>query len=220
MTPYYLLRLLASILISWLCLSSAVAAPADKPGNMRASLQELATLLQQKNLALLQDRQHIETIASHYLQNDDISEADFNWLKQIAADYRMPPQQRGDQTFFRDLLLRVDAVPTSLALAQAVMESGLRIGDDHNPFGRHSGKRHETKRFASLQAAIDDYLKQLNTGKDYQNFRQQRAQLRNKNRKLHGEALAAALSVYSDRRTVYTDKLKTVIAIHQLAQLD
>lgn len=192
------------------------------------SVANLVRLIDQHNQSLLQDRKHIEDIARHYLQNDDISETDFNWLKNTAADYQMEPQQRGDQTFFKDLLLRVDIVPASLALAQAMLESGAGAApltrQSNNPFGILCGKdcpgKHDLKTFAGQQEAVAYYARLLNTAKAYQPFRELRAQARSKNQKLRGEQLANGLGKYSTQGKTYIQKVKTTITANHLAKLD
>lgn len=187
----------------------------------------LLALIKQHNAQLLKDRQHIEDIAQHYLQNDDISEADFNWLKNTAADYQMEPRQRGDQTFFKDLLVRVDVVPPSLVLAQALLESGTDASrrQGNNFFGIRctadcgQGKR-DLMAFATPDAAVAYYFKLLNTAKPYQPFRELRAQARSKQQKLRGNQLANGLGKYSPQGKLYIQKIKTTISNNQLAKLD
>ena len=175
-------------------------------------LKTLLPLIQRQNTQLLKDRQHIEAIAQHYLQNDDISEADFNWLKQTAADYQMEPRQRGDKTFFHDLLVRVDVVPASLVLAQALLESGL--SSPTNPFGLTD------KNFDSSDAAVAYYFRLLNTDKAYQPFRELRQQTRRKSQKLRGTPLAEGMGRYTPLGKRYIQKIKTTISVNQLAKLD
>lgn len=192
-------------------------------------IQSLNHTLQQHNQQLLKQRSRIQTIAQRYLHNDDISEADFNWLKNITNDYQLIPQQRGDQAYFQALLRRVDVVPPSLAIAQAIIETGwgeaASTAKANNPFGlqcgHHCRQHHRNLRqFPSQQAAVAYYVKLLNTAKAYEPFRQLRAQARLKNKKLRGEPLASGLIKYSTQGHRYISKIQETIKINQLEKLD
>lgn len=186
-------------------------------------IRTLNQSLQQQNQQLTKDRGRIKAIAQHYLHNDDISEADFNWLKEITSAYQLEPHQRGDQAYFKALLLRVDTVPASLAIAQAIIESGWGEASStakaHNPFGLQSGHR-QLKNFPSQQAAVAYYVKLLNTSQAYEPFRKLRAQARSNNKKLQGEHLANGLTKYSTQGHAYIKKVQNTININQLAKLD
>ncbi len=186
-------------------------------------IQTLNSALRQQNQQLEKDRARIQRIAQRYLHNDDISESDFNWLKETTRDYQLEPQQRGDQAYFHALLQRVDSVPASLAIAQAIIETGWGEASStakaHNPFGLLSGHRN-LMQFPNQQAAVAYYVRLLNTAKPYEPFRKLRAQARSKNKNLHGEQLANGLIKYSTQGQSYIHKVQHTIQINHLAKLD
>ncbi|PTQ89695.1 glucosaminidase domain-containing protein [Agitococcus lubricus] len=158
------------------------------------------------NQQILHQRQRITVIAQRYLNEDDISESDFNWLKKMADDYQLAPQQRGDKLFFETLLSRVDYLPTSVIVAQALMESGLSSYKISNPFGIPCSARCT----ARLSDALQDYAKRLNTSDEYQTFRQLRLTIRQ-----HGKVSTAqfvnSLNRHPNPISPYHQRLKTII---------
>lgn len=153
-------------------------------------------------------------------------------LNAIAAEYRTDPERT-------DLLLRkVDAVPPSLALAQAAIESGwgtsrfviegnAAFGQwttaDQNgivPLGRDEGKTHKIKSFGRLIDSVHAYMRNLNTHAAYTEFRVNRLVLRAEGRPLEGTALVPAMGAYSETKDRYLKLLRNVIDVNDLAPLD
>lgn len=138
------------------------------------------------NRQILSDRARLTTIADHYLQSDDISEADFLWLKSLAEQYGLQPRQRGDQSFFNALLARVDMIPASLLAAHAMLE-GRPTGQSH--CGPCRAPHSLIKPAAPDWPAI---FRAVNTGPAFDTFRLSRSKLRRSGRSLQGAELAPA----------------------------
>ena len=138
-----------------------------------------------------------------------------------------------------DLLLRrVDAVPPSLALAQAAVESGWGTsrfvlegnavfgqwawGDEEGlvPLGRELGKTHKIKSFQMLADSVRAYLHNLNTHNAYNDFRARRHMLRAEGKPLDGLALVPTLGAYSELKGQYLDMLRDIITANELQPLD
>jgi Bax protein len=132
----------------------------------------------------------------------------------------------------QDLLLKVDVIPRSLALAQAAVESGwgtdekaqranvffgqkqFKPGGVEGPYGeRYAG-------FESPEDAVRAYMKNLNTHDAYEKFRQQRAQLRRAGKPISGKLLARDLEKYSTRGKHYTSQVSSIISNRGLDKLD
>lgn len=153
-------------------------------------------------------------------------------LAAIAKEYR------ANATNLDRLLAKVDAVPPSLALAQAAIESGWGtsrfIVEGNAPFGqwtsgaheglvpknRDPGKTHKIRRFDQLIDSVHSYLKNLNTHRAYRTFRSQRSQFRADGRRLDGGALVSALGAYSETKGDYIELLRDVIRVNNLKSLD
>ncbi len=152
-------------------------------------------------------------------------------LKAIADEYETNPERI-------DLLLRrVDAVPPSLALAQAAIESGWGTsrfvvegnavfgqwtwdGDGLVPSDRADGKSHKIKSFEQLSDSVRAYVHNLNTHAAYRAFRTKRMMLRAEGKHLTGMTLASTLGSYSELRDRYIALLRNIITANDLQPLD
>jgi uncharacterized FlgJ-related protein len=133
----------------------------------------------------------------------------------------------------RDLVAKVDIVPRSMALAQAAVESGWGqqpLAQQANVFyGQKTfdpdapsatGQYGEKYRaFDSPQDSVRAYMRNLNTHPAYEPFRSARAELRQKNRPLHGTQLVKSLGSYSTKGG-YGKQLQDIIQGRGLAKLD
>lgn len=156
-----------------------------------------------------------------------LTRADRRWLAALAEEYRL------DEVNIDELLLRVDIVPPSMALAQAVVESGWgrsRFAQEANAvFGQitiaETGIVSEAdgQRFASFPQLLDgteSYVRNLNTHRAYADFRALRAQQRASGGRLDGSELLAGLLRYSELGQDYINYVRGVIDDNDLAQFD
>jgi Bax protein len=174
---------------------------------------------------------------------NDIGWFDRRWLKTLASDYDVELTEedgleRPADELVDALLLRVDEVPMSLALAQAAKESGwgtsrfaregnnfygewcFRKGCGIVPRGRGAGKAHEVAAFSSPTESVASYMHNINTHSGYRSFRRARKQQRDTERDLSGVQLAEQLSQYSERRDAYVSELKQLIVVNGLDDLE
>ena len=172
------------------------AALAAKPPAYAVMGQRLQTL----NNQILADRSRLSGVADQYLSSGDLSEEDFNWLKITAEKYGLQPRRRGDETFFKALMSRIDAVPPSLALAQGWLEYGWLPPKS-------------TARAARMLPPEDmhAWVHALNTEDRYAAFRRQREDLRRRHQPLTAKALAPALEPITSEGPHYTARIITVI---------
>lgn len=166
-----------------------------------------------------------------------LSPAQAKDLARIAASYNVAPNRIAKDRF--DLLLsRVDAVPPSLALAQAAIESGWgtsrfvregnapfgqwTTGDRRGivPAGREEGKTHKIRSFDRLIDSVQSYLHNLNTHRSYAAFRALRSAMRTGARPLDGYGLVPGMIAYSERKEHYLTLLRRVIQSNDLRPLD
>ena len=172
------------------------AALAAKPPAYAVMGQRLQTL----NNQILADRSRLSSVADQYLSSGDLSEEDFNWLKITAEKYGLQPRRRGDETFFKALMSRIDAVPPSLALAQGWLEYGWLPPKN-------------TARAARMLPPEDmhAWVHALNTEDRYAAFRRLRENLRRRHQPLTAKALAPALEPITSEGPHYTARIITVI---------
>jgi Bax protein len=122
------------------------------------------------------------------------------------------------------LLLRVDVVPPSLALAQAAVESGW--GSSYSAqrrkalFGQTTGSAVRYAAFERLIDGVASYARNLNTHPAYAAFRAQRAAQRAARQELDGYDLASTLTRYSSRGTAYIRDVRAMIRGNDLVELD
>jgi Bax protein len=135
------------------------------------------------------------------------------------------------------LKIRMDEVPTSMAIAQAAKETGWgtsRFAQEGNAlFGQWtwSGKgikpadaeddsTHKVMRFKVLQASVRAYQRNLNTHSSYKDFRSARAQLRDEGKKLDSMILTEYLDKYAETGTEYVKILQKIIRQNNLTDFD
>ncbi len=197
----------------------------------RLFLRAVLPLVLSANDAILEHRRRLRELAAQRDGGAPLPEVEVAWLERLAAHYRL------DEPDIDELLLRVDMVPPSLALAQAATESGWgtsRFAREGNAlFGQwtwsEDGLRpreappdatHRVRRFESLQGAVRAYMRNLNTHPAYAEFRDRRAGMRAAGAAPDGAALATTLHAYSERGEEYIDDLLTIIRVNGLRALD
>ena len=133
---------------------------------------------------------------------------------------------------------RVDAVPPSLALAQAAIESGWGasrfVDEANNFFGQHTyddavggllpaggDGSFKVRRFRTIAESVRSYLHNLNTHRAYAALRRARAAGRRDDLMMPaGLALARHLTSYSERREDYVRAIEEVIRTNRLDDFD
>jgi Bax protein len=193
----------------------------------------LRPMIEAENARVLEDRRRLEELA----ERADLGWLDRWWLDGLAGDYGLDPEESDDEALVEALRLRVDAVPVSLALAQAAKESGWGTSrfarKGYNLFGqrcyepgcglvprsRDPGRRHEVAAFASPEESVASYVRNINTHDGYQGFREERARLRAAGQRLSGVLLADELDRYSERREDYIREVKRMIRVNDLEEL-
>ncbi len=194
-----------------------------------AFLDFLRPIVEGKNREIAADRDQLLTIAQRFAADGRISLLDELWLERLARDYRFDPEARTPAETIAELKLRVDSVPVPLVLVQAAKESAWGTSrfarDANNLFGqwcyregcglvpkrRPAGASHEVREFASIERAVDAYLRNINSGNPYARLRQIRADLHAQGKKITGAALADGLLFYSQRRQAYVEEVKSML---------
>ncbi len=204
---------------------------ADSDARKRLFLRTLLPLVLQANSELRQARAKV--IAALDAQAaGHLGATDTLWLETVAEWYGAEPGNAAD------LLSRIDAVPPSLALAQAAQESGWgtsRFARNANAlFGQRSwgagavglkpveADRHDFKvrGFPDLMSAVRAYLHNLNSHRAYQDLRKRRARARAMGTPLHALNLVGGLKNYSEEGQDYVLALSELISSNDLQSLD
>ncbi len=195
-------------------------------------LKTMLPLVLIANENVLADRRRLFKLKTAEELGATRSLADRLWLGKLAKSYGL------DNPDFDALVRRVDAVPPSLALAQAVEESGWgtsRFAQDGNaPFGqwtydeskglvphaREEGESHAVKSYSHLREGVQAYVHNLNTHRAYRKFRKVREGMRNQDGDLKGYDLAGTLERYSERGLDYVETLRLIMWANNLMALD
>ena len=184
-------------------------------------------LIVAENERILEDRNKLILLAKKKFTTD----LEKQWLRQKLLEYKV---KKGD---LKELFVRMDIIPTSIALAQAAKESGWGTsrfalegnaifgqwtwsGQGIAPLDRESNKNHKILKFPILRASVKAYQNNLNTHKSYSKFRQKRSSLRDKNKKIKGLELTETLNNYAQTGSEYTKILNQIIKQNRLMDFE
>ena len=184
-------------------------------------------LIVAENERILADRKKILVL----LEKKFTTDLEKQWIRQKLLEYKV---KKGD---LKELVVRMDIIPTSIALAQAAKESGWGTsrfalegnaifgqwtwsGQGIAPLDRESNKNHKILKFPILRASVKAYQNNLNTHKSYTKFRQKRSSLRDKNKKIKGLELTETLNNYAQTGSEYTKILNQIIKQNRLTDFE
>nr|WP_320115572.1 glucosaminidase domain-containing protein [uncultured Desulfuromonas sp.] len=194
----------------------------------------LLPMIIMQNEAILQQRATLKKLLG---SSAPLTTGQQQWLTLLCHEYRCDGDPISDPQVARQLLTRVDMLPTALVLAQAANESAYgssRFAQQANnifgqwtftpgtgivPAGRPEGATYEVRKFSNLAASIRSYMNNLNSHQAYRSLREKRYALRQAGAPLEGKKLAEGLLNYSTRRDAYVDEIQTMIRHNRLAQL-
>lgn len=169
------------------------------------------------NEEILADRTYLIRLKRIVDSGNSLSLEQRLWLQDLAKRYHLK------RISFDELLKRVDIIPASLALGQAVVESGWGgcqyARKQNSPFGLMRDKT-QLMTFDSLYEGVKTYMNTLNKHPAYDSLRRIRAQQRQDGVHPCSLKLADGLLYYSTRRHAYTRQLKELIDIHSLKKYD
>ena len=184
-------------------------------------------LIVAENERIIADREKLSILSEKKFTTD----LEKQWLRQKLLEYKV---KKGD---LKELLIRMDIIPTSIALAQAAKESGWGTsrfalegnaifgqwtwsGQGIAPLDRASNKNHKILKFPILRASVKAYQNNLNTHKSYSNFRNKRLKLREKNKVVSGLELTDTLKNYAQTGSEYTKILNQIIKQNRLSDFE
>ena len=184
-------------------------------------------LIVAENEKILADRKKLKLISNKKFTTD----LEKQWLRQKLLEYKV---KKGN---IEELIVRIDIVPTSIALAQAAKESGWgtsRFALEGNaifgqwtwsghgiaPLDRESNKNHKILKFPILRASVKAYQNNLNTHKSYVKFREKRSYMREKNNTISGLELTDTLKNYAQTGSEYIKILNQIIRQNRLTDFE
>jgi Bax protein len=184
-------------------------------------------LIVAENEKILSERKKLKLVSGKKFTTDQEKQ----WLRQKLLEYKV---KKGNMV---ELMVRMDIIPTSIALAQAAKESGWGTsrfalegnaifgqwtwsGNGIEPLDRESNENHKILKFPILRASVKAYQNNLNTHKSYSNFREKRSFMREKNNKISGLELTETLKNYAQTGSEYTKILIQIIKQNRLTDFE
>ena len=190
-------------------------------------IQIVLPLIIQENNNIRQDRKTLFSIINK--SNNTVSEK--KWLEKKYKQYGVNSRD------LSTLKIRMDEIPTSLAIAQAAKETGWGTsrfaqegnalfgqwtwsGEGLKPKDADADKGHKVMKFNVLQASVRAYQRNLNTHRTYREFRKARAELRDLNKPLDSLELSKYLNKYAETGNQYVEVLQKIIKQNNLKDFD
>lgn len=194
----------------------------------------ISQMVQDSNQNTLRSREfalnYLNLIYKKSFRDLDLSNLDK--LLSIAKTYKI-------QKIFdpNEYISKLDAIPVSLAIAQAAVESGWgksRFAKEANnfyghltwggkglvPLNRDENKTHKIKIFDSPSAAVDAYVLNLNSHPAYSKFREIRLKFRKDDLIYTGLDAAKTMESYSQMGEIYVKQLEKTIKLYDLTKFD
>ena len=168
-------------------------------------IQIILPLVIKENNYIRLDRNKLFSV----LNKSNNTKAEKKWLEKKFKQYGVLNKD------LSTLKIRMDEIPTSLAIAQAAKETGWGTsrfalegnalfgqwtwsGEGIKPAGADDDSTHKVMKFKVLQASVKAYHRNLNTHSSYSNFRIARAELRDKKKVLDSMILSEYLDKYAE----------------------
>ena len=200
----------------------------------------IAPIVLRINELILEDRVRAQELNERLAQGQNVTPEDQAWLTELAVKYKVleSTSEPLDSNALAELLMRVDIVPPSLALAQAADESGWgtsRFAEQGNslfgqwawgkglkPTGQRTSEFGDQRiaAFGTTAQAAYAYALNLNTQHAYHDLRLRRADLRRQKQRISGSVLAETLLHYSERGPAYVHDLEALIKNNRLDGAD
>lgn len=179
-------------------------------------VQVLLPMILAENEKIVEARKHLITVRESMLQGEKLTSEDQEWLADLIQRYKLKDLSMDE------LIRRVDFIPPSLALGQAILETGWGVSfaalEKNSPFGYTI--RDRVKFYESLQKSIEDYILNLNTHHAYKRMRLKRAELRDQKKPICSFQLVETLHHYSELGLLYINRVKNLMKMHGLGEFD
>jgi Bax protein len=179
-------------------------------------LRSLLPLVLDANQDIMKERKQLLKLQASLDHGQKLSWEQQRWLKNLAQKYKSASAD------IRMLLKRVDIIPPSLALAQAIEETGWGTSyaarNKNSTFGitLSSG----VKAYENLYTCVRGYILNLNANPAYSDMRKIRYEMRQKGNSLCSLQLMKGLHLYSELRQIYIKKIINIINLYDLKRFD
>ncbi len=218
---------------------AAYAKPSQNLSKQQLKFVELLVpQINKANQNIIAVRKHLIYLHDAWQEKKPLSTNEKQWLYKIANSYKVTKPNWTQNKTWKRLMRRVDIVPDSLVLAQAITESGwgksyfaqkgnnyfgqwcLKPGCGIIPRQRPKGATFEVRKYSSPFESVKSYMQNLNTNASYVELRGLREQIRMNHDVITGMVLSEGLSRYSAKGQDYVKIIQNIISKYNLGQFD
>ena len=193
-------------------------------------------LIYNTNTSIMQERRMVINIEKKFSRKE-LNKNETDEIIRLSKKYKLD-YSKINTKLFRKLKQRINIIPVSLALGQAIIESGWgqsRFATEGNalygqwttsedkgiiPQDRDEDKTHAVLKFKNLLESVEAYMFNINTHQAYYNFRVIR---RIDERIKYTDPISMKvkyLAAYAEIGDKYVDKLELIIASNNLQEFD
>jgi len=193
-------------------------------------------LIYNANASIVQERRMVINIEKKFARKE-LNKNETDEIIRLSKKYKLDYSEINTK-LFRKLKQRINIIPVSLALGQAIIESGWgqsRFATEGNalygqwttsedkgiiPQDRDEDKTHAVLKFKNLSESVEAYMFNINTHQAYYNFRVIR---RIDERIKYTDPISMKvkyLAAYAEIGDKYVDKLELIIASNNLQEFD
>ena len=193
-------------------------------------------LIYNSNTSIMQERRMVINIEKKFARKE-LNKNETDEIIRLSKKYKLDYSEINTK-LFRKLKQRINIIPVSLALGQAIIESGWgqsRFATEGNalygqwttsedkgiiPQDRDEDKTHAVLKFKNLSESVEAYMFNINTHQAYYNFRVIR---RIDERIKYTDPISMKvkyLAAYAEIGDKYVDKLELIIASNNLQEFD
>ena len=193
-------------------------------------------LIYNANASIMQERRMVINIEKKFARKE-LNKNETDEIIRLSKKYKLDYSEINTK-LFRKLKQRINIIPVSLALGQAIIESGWgqsRFATEGNalygqwttsedkgiiPQDRDEDKSHAVLKFKNLSESVEAYMFNINTHQAYYNFRVIR---RIDERIKYTDPISMKvkyLAAYAEIGDKYVDKLELIIASNNLQEFD
>ena len=193
-------------------------------------------LIYNANASIMQERRMVINIEKKFARKE-LNKNETEEIVRLSKKYKLDYSEINTK-LFRKLKQRINIIPVSLALGQAIIESGWgqsRFATEGNalygqwttsedkgiiPQDRDEDKTHAVLKFKNLSESVEAYMFNINTHQAYYNFRVIR---RIDERIKYTDPISMKvkyLAAYAEIGDKYVDKLELIIASNNLQEFD
>ena len=196
--------------------------------NKKDFVRTVLPLIINENQKILSKRNKLLLLKNKLEKNYSLTNSEIKLLKNLSKTYKVSFDKKHKNEIIEILISKIDVIPNSIVLAQAAIESGWgssRFAKEYNalfgeytydnnkgviPLKRENGETHLIKSFNSLNSSVKSYFNNINSHYAYEEFREIRKIMRERNNFSNTDLLVNQLGKYAEDKN-YIQTIQAVI---------